>query len=64
MWTLRFRRYLPADSAQLRNRASDQAISIVPCGQLHVQTAVSLHSPAAGKILLCAKVDEVGTVYP
>jgi len=48
----------------LRNRGADQVLSIVPCGLLHVQTAVSLHTPVAGKILLCGRVDEVGTVYP
>ncbi|WP_372672910.1 hypothetical protein [Amycolatopsis kentuckyensis] len=48
----------------IEKSTSDQAISIVPCGLLHVQTAVSLHTPATGRILLCGKVDEVGTVYP
>ncbi|MFJ7214883.1 hypothetical protein [Amycolatopsis sp. NPDC098790] len=54
----------PTVSAELSNPGADQAISIVLCGLLHVQTAVSLHGPAGGKILRCGKVDEVGTVYP
>ncbi|WIX99231.1 hypothetical protein QRX60_34995 [Amycolatopsis mongoliensis] len=41
----------------------DQAISIVLCGLLHVQTAVSVHDPPGGRIPLCTKLDELGTVY-
>ncbi|MEU8634086.1 hypothetical protein AB0C38_18070 [Amycolatopsis sp. NPDC048633] len=50
----------PGEMAEYR---PDLAISIVSCGLLHVQTAVSVHGPPGGRIPLCTKLDELGTVY-
>ncbi len=53
----------PDAATEIAERDLDQAISIVLCGPLHVQTAVSVHGPAGRAFPLCTNLDELGTVY-
>jgi hypothetical protein len=52
-----------APTAGIAGNRRDQRYSIVLIGLVHVQTAVSVHGPPAGRFPLCAKVDGLGTVY-